>query len=132
MSPADGTIIHVGRIDNGEVKQVKGVNYKLADFLGDTPLQGDIEFDCATEEDYDWPNEMGLPRNDSVTSLFQSFPYLKPSRGNELYHVVVYLSVSDYHHFHSPADWNIQMRRHIVGEPTKPLTTTYLTHITHF
>ena len=110
-------MIHVGKIVDREVKQVKGVDYKLKDFLGDSPLQDDIESGYTTEEEgLNWPNELGLPRNDSVTSLFQQFPHVKLARGNELYHVVVYLSVSDYHHFHSPADWNMQIRRHIIGE----------------
>jgi phosphatidylserine decarboxylase len=111
-------VMHVGKVENGEVKQVKGVNYKLLDFLGDEPLQENIGpgYSSDEEECYDWPNRFGLPRNDSVTSLFQQFPHVKPARGNELYHVIVYLGVSDYHHFHSPADWNVQMRRHTVGE----------------
>lgn len=117
VSPADGVVMHVGKIKKGEVKQVKGVNYKLIDFLGDAPLQENIESGYSSDEECcDWSNGMGLPRNDSVTSLFQQFPRVKPALGNELYHVVVYLGVSDYHHFHSPADWNVQMRRHVVGE----------------
>jgi phosphatidylserine decarboxylase len=118
VSPVDGTVMHVGKIEDGEVKQVKGVNYKLISFLGTAPLQDDMECNDAVEDDddCDWPNDPGLPRNDSITTLFQRFPHLKPSRGNELYHAVVYLSVSDYHHFHSPADWTVHMRRHVVGE----------------
>jgi phosphatidylserine decarboxylase len=117
VSPADGTVLHVGKVVDGEVKQVKGVNYKLADFLGEHPLP-DIEPEgtLAVAEFSSQYNELGLPRNDSITNLFQSFPHLAPRRGNELHHVVVYLGVADYHHFHSPADWNVQMRRHIVGK----------------
>lgn len=120
VSPADGTVMHVGKIVDGEVKQVKGLNYKLINFLGDVPLQEELDTSAEDVLDmYDQQNEQGLPRNDSITILFQSFPHIKPSRGNELYHVVVYLSVSDYHHFHSPADWNVQMRRHIAGKIAK-------------
>lgn len=106
--------MHVGKVQDGEVKQVKGVNYKLTDFLGESPLQEDTDM---LMDSSSLQNEMGLPRNDSITNLFESFPHLEPSRGNELYHAVVYLSIADYHHFHSPADWNVQMRRHIVGKP---------------
>ncbi|KAL5477073.1 hypothetical protein EMCRGX_G023815 [Ephydatia muelleri] len=34
----------------------------------------------------------------------------------DLHHIILYLSPGDYHHFHSPADWNAQVRRHIYGE----------------
>ena len=118
MSPADGTVLHVGKIVDGEVKQVKGVNYKLVDFLGATLLQKDLESDNSSgyeSDGFDQENERGLPRNDSIMNLFRRFPHLKPSKGNELYHLVVYLSIVDCHHFHSPADWNVQIRRHIVG-----------------
>ena len=106
-------MLHVGKVTDGEVKQVKGINYKLTNFLGEDPLQDSVPhspFDGTSQQ-----NEIRFPRNDSVTNLFQRFPHLKPSRGNELYHAVVYLSIADYHHFHSPAEWNVQMRRHIVG-----------------
>ena len=93
------------------MKQVKGVNYKVTELFGKAPLQELVSHDTDGES-----HQWGLPRNDSVTNLLQNFPHLKPSRGNELYHAVVYLHISDYHHFHSPADWNIQMRRHIVGK----------------
>ena len=89
------------------MKQVKGVNYKLLDFLGDCPLPDLDPPDSSTET--------LLRRTDSLTNLLQTFPHIKPSSSNELYHAVVYLRVADYHHFHSPTDWNIQMRRHIVG-----------------
>lgn len=97
--------MHVGKIECAEVKQVKGVNYKLSEFLGDRPLQ-----------DPEPPDSSSETVLDSVTNLLQTFPHIEPSSGNELYHAVVYLRVADYHHFHSPADWNVQMRRHIVGE----------------
>lgn len=34
ISPADGRILHFGRVKNSEVEQVKGVTYSLANFLG--------------------------------------------------------------------------------------------------
>ncbi|KAF2143371.1 uncharacterized protein K452DRAFT_350420 [Aplosporella prunicola CBS 121167] len=37
LSPADGKVIQFGRIDNGEVEQVKGVTYSLDALLGSHP-----------------------------------------------------------------------------------------------
>lgn len=34
ISPADGKILHFGRVRNCEVEQVKGVTYSLETFLG--------------------------------------------------------------------------------------------------
>jgi len=43
-------------------------------------------------------------------------PYLiNPGGSTALYQAVVYLSPSDYHRFHSPADWTVYRRRHFPG-----------------
>lgn len=39
----------------------------------------------------------------------------------DLHHIILYLSPGDYHHFHSPADWNAQVRRHIYGNRMSPI-----------
>lgn len=33
-SPADGKILHFGRVENSQVEQVKGVTFSLENFLG--------------------------------------------------------------------------------------------------
>lgn len=38
------------------------------------------------------------------------------SDGQHMHHIILYLSPGDYHHFHSPADWSAQVRKHIYGE----------------
>ncbi|KAF7659712.1 hypothetical protein LDENG_00294010 [Lucifuga dentata] len=88
-SPADGRILHFGQVKNSEVEQVKGVTYSLENFLG--------------------PQK----RSSSSSSSFKDS--LLSSPGNELFHVVVYLAPGDYHCFHSPTDWRVELRRHFPG-----------------
>jgi phosphatidylserine decarboxylase len=35
---------------------------------------------------------------------------------NNLYQITVYLAPGDYHCFHSPTDWKVQLRRHFPGK----------------
>ncbi|XP_041815920.1 phosphatidylserine decarboxylase proenzyme, mitochondrial isoform X2 [Chelmon rostratus] len=90
ISPADGRILHFGRVKNSEVEQVKGVTYSLENFLGPQRRQ----------------------RNDSSSSFRD---LLLSSPDNDLFHVVVYLAPGDYHCFHSPTDWRVELRRHFPG-----------------
>ncbi|XP_047425606.1 phosphatidylserine decarboxylase proenzyme, mitochondrial isoform X3 [Mugil cephalus] len=91
ISPADGKILHFGRVKNSEVEQVKGVTYSLENFLGPQRRRSD----------------------DSSSSSFRDL--LLSSPGNDLFHVVVYLAPGDYHCFHSPTDWRVELRRHFPG-----------------
>ncbi|KAM4719423.1 phosphatidylserine decarboxylase proenzyme, mitochondrial isoform 1-T1 [Anableps anableps] len=88
-SPADGKILHFGRVKNSEVEQVKGVTYSLENFLGPQTRQS------------------------KDPSSFQD--HLLSSPDSELFHVVVYLAPGDYHCFHSPTDWKVELRRHFPG-----------------
>ncbi|XP_029133738.2 phosphatidylserine decarboxylase proenzyme, mitochondrial isoform X2 [Labrus bergylta] len=90
ISPADGRILHFGRVKNSEVEQVKGVTYSLESFLGPQKRQS----------------------NDSSSSFRD---LLLSSPDNDLFHVVVYLAPGDYHCFHSPTDWRVELRRHFPG-----------------
>ncbi|KAF1377981.1 hypothetical protein PFLUV_G00206450 [Perca fluviatilis] len=89
ISPADGKILHFGRVKNSEVEQVKGVTYSLEHFLGPQKGRGN---DPSTFRDC-----------------------LLSSPDNDLFHVVVYLAPGDYHCFHSPTDWRVELRRHFPG-----------------
>ncbi|XP_035383107.1 phosphatidylserine decarboxylase proenzyme, mitochondrial isoform X2 [Electrophorus electricus] len=96
ISPADGKILHFGRVKNCEVEQVKGVTYSLETFLGP----------CT------WAESIAINRNEDHSS-FQDL--LVTKEGNELFHCVVYLAPGDYHCFHSPTDWRVAHRRHFPG-----------------
>ncbi|XP_030418382.1 phosphatidylserine decarboxylase proenzyme, mitochondrial-like isoform X1 [Gopherus evgoodei] len=85
--PADGYIVHLGRVRRSRLEQVKGVTYSLESFLGPQ----------------DW-------REDGGRGLSPWW-----CRGHQLYQCIIYLAPDDYHHFHSPTDWHIQHRRHFPG-----------------
>nr|XP_061800621.1 phosphatidylserine decarboxylase proenzyme, mitochondrial-like [Nerophis lumbriciformis] len=96
VCPADGKIVHLGRVLASEVEQVKGVTYSLEHFLG--------------------PRDGCSHGSSEATSSRPSFrDGLLSSPDNELFHVVVYLAPGDYHRFHSPADWTVELRRHFTG-----------------
>ncbi|XP_077594155.1 phosphatidylserine decarboxylase proenzyme, mitochondrial isoform X2 [Stigmatopora nigra] len=96
VCPADGKIVHLGRVLASEVEQVKGVTYSLEHFLG--------------------PRGEGASPADSPEATPPSFRAgLLSSPDNHLFHVVVYLAPGDYHRFHSPADWTVDLRRHFPG-----------------
>ncbi|XP_051552115.1 phosphatidylserine decarboxylase proenzyme, mitochondrial-like isoform X2 [Myxocyprinus asiaticus] len=97
ISPADGKILHFGRVKNCEVEQVKGVTYSLETFLGP----------------HTWTENFTVNRNEDDPGTFQDS--LVTKEGNELFHCVVYLAPGDYHCFHSPADWRVAHRRHFPG-----------------
>lgn len=42
MSPADGTVVSVGRVTSCQVEQVKGVTYTIKSFLGSPTWQDDL------------------------------------------------------------------------------------------
>jgi phosphatidylserine decarboxylase len=103
-SPCDGRILHFGKVENGYLEQVKGVNYSLRSFLGENnwpklsqqrPIQTTI--DSNIDKEYE--------RN-----------ILKDPINNSLFHCVIYLAPGDYHRFHTPTDWTILSRRHFPGE----------------
>uniref|UniRef100_A0A8C4NBW2 Phosphatidylserine decarboxylase proenzyme, mitochondrial n=1 Tax=Eptatretus burgeri TaxID=7764 RepID=A0A8C4NBW2_EPTBU len=97
VSPADGRVLHFGRVRNNEVEQVKGVTYSLGHFLGPIDQVG-----CGKDQECDLPS--------AVTQ-----ENLVRNAGNDLFHCVVYLAPGDYHRFHSPVNWTVHHRRHFPG-----------------
>lgn len=115
-------MIYVGRIEDGLVKEVKGITYSLDEFLGPGVCESEelefihpvkrkdvtenfrirpsrVKFFSDVEEDFEPPAGKSFPR-----------------KGNELFCVVMYLSPGDYHHFHSPAEWTATLQRHFSGK----------------
>jgi phosphatidylserine decarboxylase len=98
VSPADGIVVHFGKVDDERVEQVKGVNYSLRTFLGPNCWSdGCASSDLSNQEKY----HHDLMIKNEATSL---------------YHCVIYLAPGDYHRFHSPADWSVKFRRHFSGK----------------
>jgi phosphatidylserine decarboxylase len=90
VSPADGRILHFGQVEHDEIEQVKGVTYSLNALLGPNPR---------------------CPEKDPLST-----PTYLPKKGNKLFFTVVYLAPGDYHRFHSPTEWSIDLMRHFAGE----------------
>lgn len=103
-SPADGRVLHFGRVEAGHLEQVKGIKYTMQDFLGPPPKG------CPLAES----DSLGRPINRVVLSNEYS-EVVKTHEGTSLFHCVIYLAPGDYHCFHSPTDWEITYRRHFPG-----------------
>jgi phosphatidylserine decarboxylase len=78
----------------GKVEQVKGVSYSLRAFLG--PIKS-------------------VDKDKALTPAYP-LSLLKDPENNCLYQIVVYLAPGDYHRFHSPTEWKVDLCRHFPGE----------------
>lgn len=87
VSPADGVVIHYGKVDNGRIEYVKGHDYEVTEFLG--PVNIDYKI-----------NNNNNNNNKNARNLYQ---------------MVIYLSPGKYHAFHSPASWTANKEIHYPG-----------------
>jgi len=102
VSPSDGTILYLGKANEGKVEQVKGITYSLKSFLGPQTWDSNKTSEDNNEYDMiDYQNTLLANKDKSPT---------------ELYHCIIYLAPGDYHRFHSPAQWQISYRRHFPGK----------------
>lgn len=86
ISPVDGLVLYAGAASDSTGK-IKGIEYKLQDFLG-----------------------LGAGKGGAESGL------LANPEHNRLYQAVVYLAPRDYHRFHSPTDFVVEEIKHIPGE----------------
>ena len=94
-SPCDGRILSCGPIEEGKLEQVKGVSYSLKEFLGDYIIP---------------------PETEKIQNMDERKGYYEPKKETRLYQCTIYLAPGDYHCFHAPADWTVEVRRHFIGK----------------
>jgi phosphatidylserine decarboxylase len=78
-----------------------------------SPSDGKLTYSGPVEGEY--LQQVKGVRYSLATFLGPNVPNWPKSETTSLYQAVVYLSPSDYHRFHSPADWSISHRRHFPG-----------------
>ncbi|XP_014775907.1 phosphatidylserine decarboxylase proenzyme, mitochondrial [Octopus bimaculoides] len=140
-SPSDGTITHFGQVENGVVKQVKGVNFSVEGFIGPfswkfpiSSLSSSSSSLSSSSSQSSSPDSSSMSSSSSLSSSLREDinnshnnvnAYIDQNQkilsqlihpDNVLYHCTIYLAPRDYHRFHSPTDWIVYFRRHFPGE----------------
>jgi len=88
-SPADSRVLTFSEVKGDEVLIVKGIEYKLGEFLTGVNT-------CKINE--------------------ESLKAMKRNPENKLYQIILYLAPGDYHRFHAPVDCVVKTRNHIIGK----------------
>ena len=102
VSPADSKILSLHQITGDDVLLIKNVNYSLGEFL------------TGKKEQHYTAEELEL-----VKKMNQK------TDPTNLYSAIFYLSPGDYHRFHSPCDFTVKARKHIIGQ-LYPVKISYL------
>lgn len=82
MSPADGTVLNLGKISSNRVEQIKGITYSIQTFLGDTswrmfPRHEDIDSDKTFVE------EVVKQAKCEIDENYNEIPFIKKKEGNK-------------------------------------------------
>ncbi|VUZ38917.1 unnamed protein product, partial [Hymenolepis diminuta] len=130
-SPADGKVISCGRVEEGHLEQVKGLAYTLRALLGPharLDRRSDYgrmrrvktlpsRLDALSREEAAGETERQTQM--AAEAAKHKHPFIRDAPlacagepAKHLYHCAIYLAPGDYHCFHSPTDWKIDMRRH--------------------
>jgi phosphatidylserine decarboxylase len=112
-------------VDEEEFANVNGISYSLDDMLGSkdssiaVKTQSSVGPDGLVREEKDARTDITTEEVVRLADIELNGNWgHKTKPGHSLFFCVIYLAPGDYHRFHSPADWVVQMRRHFAGEDT--------------
>ncbi|RPB25602.1 phosphatidylserine decarboxylase, partial [Terfezia boudieri ATCC MYA-4762] len=95
---------------------VNGIHYTLPSLLHGTSSDSEPPLPPPLSE-----SDLGAPTPNTVSvanDLIEGTTWhtLHPSASTKLFFCVIYLAPGDYHRYHSPVNWVVQLRRHFSGE----------------
>jgi phosphatidylserine decarboxylase len=99
-----------------EFAQINGISYTLDDIIGGEGKNVSHLKKIVYKEEGDRSTEKaGTDKIAQVASELTKAKLINDS-DKELFFAVIYLAPGDYHRYHSPTNWVVQLRRHFIGE----------------